>query len=63
MIARNDRCNNEFYVCPVYNYLIAGAARIGVHEIDVAAMHGVGTPEDLDLYLAGLERARLKAAS
>ena len=22
MIVRNDRVNNEFYVCPVYNYLI-----------------------------------------
>ena len=23
MIARNDRVNNEFYTCPVYNYMIA----------------------------------------
>jgi NDP-sugar pyrophosphorylase family protein len=63
MIARNDRSNNEFYVCPVYNYLIASGAKIGVGEVDVSAMHGVGTPEDLDVYLAGLERSGLKAAS
>ena len=28
MIVRNDRVNNEFYTCPVYNYMIAKGARI-----------------------------------
>lgn len=51
MIARNDRANNEFYVCPVYNYAIAQGKRIGVFEIAADAMHGIGTPNDLDAYL------------
>lgn len=52
MIACNDRVNNEFYTCPVYNYMIKNGAKIGVYEIPMAAMHGLGTPEDLKTYLA-----------
>ncbi len=51
MIARNERVNNEFYVCPVYNYAIAAGHRIGVYEIPADAMHGIGTPEDLQRYI------------
>ena len=52
MIARNDRTNGEFYVCPVYNYAIASGSRIGVYEVPADAMHGLGTPADLDAYVA-----------
>ncbi|MCS6766968.1 MAG: NTP transferase domain-containing protein [Candidatus Protistobacter heckmanni] len=52
MLARNDRVNGEFYACPVYNYLIRAGKRIGVYEIAAQAMHGLGTPADLDAYLA-----------
>lgn len=51
MIARNDRTNNEFYVCPIYNYGIARRVPIGVYEIPANAMHGIGTPEDLTIYM------------
>jgi NDP-sugar pyrophosphorylase family protein len=51
MIARNDRVNNEFYTCPVYNYMIAQGQRVGIYEIARNAMHGVGVPEDLDAYI------------
>lgn len=51
MIARNDRVNNEFYTCPVYNYMIANGARIGVYEIPQHAMHGLGIPADLDAFI------------
>jgi dTDP-glucose pyrophosphorylase len=51
MISRNERVNGEFYVCPVYNYLIKAAGRVGIYEIDSSAMHGIGTPEDLNLYV------------
>jgi UDP-N-acetylglucosamine diphosphorylase / glucose-1-phosphate thymidylyltransferase / UDP-N-acetylgalactosamine diphosphorylase / glucosamine-1-phosphate N-acetyltransferase / galactosamine-1-phosphate N-acetyltransferase len=51
MIIRNVRTNNEFYTCPVYNQLIGQGQRIGVFEVAPDAMHGVGTPEDLDAYL------------
>lgn len=51
MIANNDRVNGEFYTCPVYNYMIRSGLKIGVYEIPQSAMHGIGTPEDLDAYL------------
>jgi dTDP-glucose pyrophosphorylase len=51
MIVRNDRVNNEFYVCPVYNYLISSKKNIGIHNISFDAMHGIGTPEDLKIFI------------
>jgi dTDP-glucose pyrophosphorylase len=54
MIIENDRVNNEFYTCPVYNYLIRNGAKVGVYNIDYAKMHGIGTPEDLECYLKHL---------
>ncbi|MFM7469614.1 MAG: glycosyltransferase family 2 protein [Vampirovibrionales bacterium] len=52
MMIRNDRVNGEFYVCPAYNYAIASGATIGVYPIPQSAMHGTGTPADLDAYIA-----------
>jgi NDP-sugar pyrophosphorylase family protein len=60
MIARNDRVNNEFYTCPVYNYMVMRGLRIGICEIPATAMHGLGTPEDLDAYLAAQSPAGRK---
>lgn len=57
MIMANDRSNDEFYVCPVYNYLRRRGGRIGVYEIGADAMHGIGTPPDLDAYLDLLKSA------
>ena len=51
MIVANDRVNNEFYTCPVYNYMIRDGARIGVYEVQMQAMAGLGTPEDLNSFL------------
>jgi dTDP-glucose pyrophosphorylase len=51
MIAANQRVNGEFYTCPVYNYMIANGARIGVYEVSMDSMYGLGTPEDLLAYL------------
>lgn len=50
MIDANDRTNNEFYLCPVYNHTlkIHGTCISG---IIIDKMHGVGTPEDLELWL------------
>ena len=50
MIVQNDRVNNEFYVCPVYNYAIKNGNSIGVYDIPFDAMHGIGTPDDLNTY-------------
>ena len=52
MIIENDRVNNEFYTCPVYNYSIRENAKIGIFNIKFKQMHGMGTPEDLNKYLA-----------
>lgn len=52
MIVRNERVNNEFYVAPVYNYAIKQGKKFGIYTIDKTQMHGIGTPEDLDCYIA-----------
>lgn len=49
MISKNIRTNNEFYLCPVYNENIAMRQKIIIHP--VIAMHGVGTPQDLEKYI------------
>ena len=46
MIDADDRTNNEFYLCPVYNHTPGTIRAIPVNE-----MHGVGTPEDLNTWL------------
>jgi NDP-sugar pyrophosphorylase family protein len=51
MIIRRERVNNEYYTCPTYNYAISAGRKIGIYNIPVAAMHGIGTPEDLAAYL------------
>lgn len=51
MIINNDRVNKEFYTCPVFNYLIQNKKIIGIFEIQMKVMHGIGTPADLDLFL------------
>jgi dTDP-glucose pyrophosphorylase len=51
MIVQNERVNNEFYTCPVYNYLIKDGKHIVTYTIPETAMHGIGTPEDLNVYL------------
>lgn len=49
MISKNVRVNNEFYVCPVFNEAIQGGSKIITY--DVQKMWGIGTPEDLDVFL------------
>lgn len=51
MIINKDKVNGEYYVCPVYNYLIAEKKKIGIYQIDKNKMHGIGTPEDLNKYI------------
>lgn len=51
MMLAQDRVNGEYYTCPIYNYLIAQGLSIGVSLIPEGCMHGIGTPEDLNLYL------------
>jgi hypothetical protein len=52
MIAANLRVNNEFYVAPTYNQLIGEGAKILTMKTgrEYDGMHGLGTPEDLELF-------------
>jgi NDP-sugar pyrophosphorylase family protein len=56
---KNDqfKVNGEFYVAPSYNYLIQGGASISTYNVgDVeTGVHGLGTPEDLKLFLSNPE--------
>lgn len=49
MIKDENRVNGEFYVCPVFNYAIADGKRFKAKV--VKKMWGIGTPEDLNVYL------------
>jgi dTDP-glucose pyrophosphorylase len=51
MIVDNERTNNEFYTCPVYNYAIKDFKKIGIYNVDFNSMNGIGTPDDLNIYL------------
>ena len=50
MIERDIRVNNEFYVCPVFNQAIEAGLKISSFNAD--GMWGLGTPEDLNIYLS-----------
>lgn len=54
MMRQNLRVNNEFYVAPAYNQMIAAGNRIGFFNIgsDRNGMYGLGTPEDLEFFLS-----------
>lgn len=49
MIQKNVRVNNEFYVCPAFNEAITDGKKIITY--DVQRMWGIGTPEDLSVFL------------
>ncbi|MCY7332688.1 MAG: HAD-IA family hydrolase [Pseudanabaena sp. CAN_BIN31] len=51
MISKNIRTNNEFYVCPIFNEYIGAGKSVYIHNIERTAMHGLGTPEDLDMFM------------
>lgn len=53
MINQNFRVNNEFYVAPIYNYLIARKNKIGIYNIgsEFDGMYGLGIPSDLEKFL------------
>ena len=49
MIQKNIRVNGEFYVAPAYNeYILDGKMLIPFY---VSKMYGIGTPEDLNVFL------------
>ena len=53
MIDQNIRVNNEFYVCPVYNEALKDKKK--VKAVDVDEMIGLGTPEDLNVFIKKID--------
>jgi len=53
MIEENDRTNGEFYVAPVYNYMIRRGKRIRLSR--PRFVHGLGTPKDVVKFLTFLK--------
>jgi dTDP-glucose pyrophosphorylase len=53
MISKGLRVNNEYYVAPAYNQLIAKGEKIGIFNVggEAAGMYGLGTPADLKIFL------------
>ncbi len=53
MFTANDRTNGEFYLAPVYNYLVSAHWRIRAVPTGPVStvMHGLGTPEDYESFL------------
>lgn len=53
MVEHKDKVNNEYYVAPSYNYLIAKGERILVRNLGLTKdiMFGLGTPEDYEHFL------------
>ncbi len=53
MIDKNIRVNNEFYVAPVYNEMIADGKKINFYNIgsENNGMYGLGIPSDLEQFL------------
>jgi len=49
MIANDTRVNGEFYVCPVFNEAVSDKKKIKTFHVD--KMWGLGTPEDLEVFL------------
>lgn len=52
MIAKNLRVNNEFYVAPAYNEMIARGMNLSVYNIgkELGGMYGLGVPSDLEIF-------------
>jgi NDP-sugar pyrophosphorylase family protein len=58
MIEENDRTNNEFYIAPVYNYLIRRGKKILLSR--PRFVHGLGTPKDVEKFLIFLKRGEIE---
>lgn len=52
MVAMNDRTNGEFYLAPVYNYMIGAGMTVLNYSVNKTRFVGLGTPDDLGVYNA-----------
>jgi len=49
MVNNDIRVNDEFYVCPVFNEALNDGKRVKIFPVE--KMWGIGTPEDLEIFL------------
>jgi len=54
MMVINEKVNNEFDTCSLYNYAIKSYHCFGIYNIPESGVQGLGTPEDPADYLAAL---------
>jgi HAD superfamily hydrolase (TIGR01509 family) len=52
MIVADKRVNNEFYICPVFNEMIADNKFIAHSRVETDQMFGLGDPESLERFLS-----------
>lgn len=57
MIEENDRTNNEFYIAPVYNYLLRRGKLVRLSR--PRFVHGLGTPKDVEKFIEFLKRKEI----
>ena len=55
MISKGIKTRNEFYICPTYNEAIENGLKIKNYPCE--KMAGIGTPDDLSLYLDSLKQS------
>jgi len=58
MIEEDDRTNNEFYVAPVYNYMIRRGKKIRLSRPKF--VHGLGIPKDVEKFIEFLKRGEIQ---
>jgi dTDP-glucose pyrophosphorylase len=52
MIEQELKVNGEYYICPVFNLLIANGMKVGIEKQQKHVV--LGTPHDLETYVRGL---------
>jgi NDP-sugar pyrophosphorylase family protein len=60
MLMKNIRYNNEFYICPVFNEMILDGKNIFIYHIEANKMRGLGTPEDLKIFMQAVADEKIK---
>jgi len=49
MIHNNERTKDEFYICPMYNYMIRDKMSVQIKQVE--KMHVLGTPQELEFFV------------
>ena len=49
LIEEDLRVKNEFYICPMFNYLIQENMKVGIQQVE--KMHVLGTPAELEFFV------------